>query len=71
LFDKRANILGKGPYKSISRNREFMVCLDFNKKYNVFKNDEFLFQFSDFRRKEIAVPANFFRILVTLVQITS
>lgn len=47
LYDKRTNLLSKGPYKSISRNREFMICLDFNDIYLVLKNNEFLFQFSN------------------------
>jgi hypothetical protein len=29
LYDKRTNSSGKGPYKSISRNREFIICLDY------------------------------------------
>lgn len=48
LYDKRTNSSGKGPYKSISRNREFIICLDYNKKFWVLKNDQILFQFSDF-----------------------
>lgn len=48
LYDKRTNSSGKGPYKSISRNREFIICLDYNKNFWVLKNDEILFQFSEF-----------------------
>jgi hypothetical protein len=47
LYDKRTNLLSKGPYNSISRNREFMICLDLNNNYSVLKNNEFLFQFSN------------------------
>jgi hypothetical protein len=28
LYDKRTDSSGRVPYKSISRNREFLVCLD-------------------------------------------
>jgi hypothetical protein len=48
LLDKGTNLLGKGPYKSITRNREFMICLDFNNNYTVLRNDLLLFQFSNF-----------------------
>lgn len=48
LFDKRINCLYKGPYRFVSRDREFILCLDFNKIYWLFKNDKILCHFLDF-----------------------
>lgn len=48
LFDKDKKSFYKGPYRLESRNREFTLCLDFNKTYWLFKNDKNLCHFRDF-----------------------
>jgi hypothetical protein len=48
LFNKNKNSFYKGPFKLVSRNREFTLSLDFNRTYWLFKNDQILCRFRDF-----------------------
>ena len=55
LYDKRTNECLDGPYRDVSRNREFTLCLDLNKTYCLFKNDQLLCKFDYLRNDEYLV----------------
>jgi hypothetical protein len=48
LFDKNKKKFFNGPYRLVSRNKEFTLCLDFNNTYWLFKNDLIICHFRDF-----------------------
>jgi hypothetical protein len=48
LYNKNTNTFFQGPYEHVGRNKEFILCLDFNKIYWLFKNDQIICHFRDF-----------------------